>query len=62
MKRLATLKELASLIKTNLISRRNIILGEEKRKKRMLNMALLFIVFIACIEVSLVRIFIKAYF
>lgn len=28
MKRLATLKELASLIKNNLINRRNIILGD----------------------------------
>ncbi|WP_234124275.1 hypothetical protein [Clostridium hydrogenum] len=57
MKRLATPRELVSLIKNNLISGRNIILGEEKRKKRILNMALLFILFIASTEVSLVKIF-----
>lgn len=34
MKILSVLKELVSLVKTNLRSTCNIILGEEKRKKR----------------------------
>ncbi|PJI09182.1 hypothetical protein CUB90_15450 [Clostridium sp. CT7] len=44
-------------MKIKLISRSNIILGEEKRTSRIIDIVSLFIIFIALTEVSLVRIF-----
>lgn len=57
MKKTAVMGELVSLVKTNLRSTCNIILGEEKRKMRIVDMLLLFIVFIISTEISLVNIF-----
>jgi len=57
MRKVAVMEELASLVKTNLRSTCNIILGEEKRKMRIVDMVLLFIVFIISTEISLVNIF-----
>lgn len=57
MEKLANLKELASIVKTNLRSINSIILGEEKRKKRILSAVFLFAIFFVSAEISLISVF-----